>query len=76
MIAIGKLPGYRIDDPDAQLSLVYPNRQYVPAGTRSFVEHALEHFGVQVQAARERTSYDFLRPPRGPDRADIVTGLQ
>ena len=68
------LPGYRIDDPDAQLSLVYPNRQYVPARTRSFVEHALEHFGVQ--AAGERTSYDFLRSPRGPDRADIVTGLQ
>ncbi|WP_455732681.1 LysR substrate-binding domain-containing protein, partial [Burkholderia stabilis] len=68
------LPTYRIDDPDTQLSLVYPNRQYVPARTRSFVEHALDHFGAQ--AARERADYSFLRQPRGPERADIVTGLQ
>ncbi len=65
------LPAYRIDDPDAQLSLVYPNRQYVPARTRSFIEHALEHFGVQ--AAREATGYSFLRTP---DRVDLVTGRQ
>ncbi|MGS0896284.1 LysR family transcriptional regulator [Burkholderia stagnalis] len=68
------LPGYRIDDPDAQLSLVYPNRQFVPARTRSFVEHALDHFGAQ--AARERPDYGFLRPPRAPERSDLLTGLQ
>ncbi|HGL4260074.1 LysR family transcriptional regulator [Burkholderia dolosa] len=68
------LPAYRIDDPDAQLSLVYPNRQFVPARTRSFVEHALEHFGAH--AARERSDYGFLRQPRTPGHADIVTGLQ
>ncbi|AOI91359.1 LysR family transcriptional regulator [Burkholderia pseudomultivorans] len=67
------LPTYRIDDPDAQLSLVYPNRQFVPARTRSFVEHALEHFGTPTQ--RERADYGFLRPARG-ERPDIVTGLQ
>ncbi|HDR8860109.1 LysR family transcriptional regulator [Burkholderia territorii] len=65
------LPTFRIDDPDAQLSVVYPNRQYVPARTRSFVEHVLEHFGAQT--ARERAGYGFLR---SPDRADIVTGRQ
>lgn len=68
------LPGYRIDDPDAQLSLVYPNRQFVPARTRGFVEHALEHFSTQ--AARSHASYAFLRDTRAPDRPDIVTGLQ
>lgn len=68
------MAGYRIDDPDTQLSLVYPNRQYVPARTRSFVEHALDHFSAQP--AREHTDYGFLRPSRGPDRSDIVTGLQ
>ncbi|KVT99326.1 LysR family transcriptional regulator [Burkholderia ubonensis] len=68
------LPGYRIDDPDAQLSLVYPNRQFVPARTRSFVEHALDHFSTQ--AARTHASYVFLRDPRAQERSDIVTGLQ
>ncbi|MGU7782385.1 LysR family transcriptional regulator [Burkholderia sp. PU8-34] len=68
------LPGYRIDDPDAQLSLVYPNRQFVPARTRSFVEHALDHFGTQ--AARTHAGYAFLHESRAPDRANIVTGLQ
>jgi DNA-binding transcriptional LysR family regulator len=40
------LAGYRIDDPDAQRALVYPNRQYVPARTRSFVDYTLAHFGA------------------------------
>ncbi|MCA8112644.1 hypothetical protein [Burkholderia cepacia] len=44
------------------------------AEQQSFVEHALDHFSAQP--ARERTDYGFLRPPRGPDRSDIVTGLQ
>lgn len=57
-----------------QTMRVYPNRQYVPARTRSFVEHALDHFSEQT--ARERKDYGFLRPSRGPDRSDIVTGLQ
>jgi hypothetical protein len=36
---------HRVDDPDLKVSLIYPNRQFLPAKTRSFVEHTLEHFG-------------------------------
>jgi DNA-binding transcriptional LysR family regulator len=68
------LPGYRIEDPDAQLSLVYPNRQFVPARTRSFVEHALDHYSAR--ASRPAPGYAFLREPRAADRPDIMTGLQ
>jgi len=35
---------HRVDDPDLKVSIVYPNRQFLPARTRSFVEHTLEHF--------------------------------
>ena len=38
------LPDYEIDDPDSRMCIVYSNRQYVPAKTRSFVDYALEHF--------------------------------
>jgi DNA-binding transcriptional LysR family regulator len=68
------LAGYRIDDPDAELSLVYPNRQFVPARTRSFVEHALDHFGTQ--AACTTDGYPFLHEPRAADRPDVVASLQ
>lgn len=68
------LPGYRIDDPDARLSLVYPNRQFVPARTRSFVEHALDHFSAT--AAQSAAGFTFLHEPRSADRPDIAAGLQ
>lgn len=35
---------HRVDDPDLNVSLIYPNRQFLPAKTRAFVDHALEHF--------------------------------
>ena len=35
---------HRVDDPDLTVSLIYPNRQFLPAKTRAFVDHALEHF--------------------------------
>lgn len=38
------LPAYEIDDPEAQLSIVYPGRQYLPAKTLRFVDYAVEHF--------------------------------
>ncbi|RAC91799.1 LysR family transcriptional regulator [Burkholderia multivorans] len=68
------LPGYRIDDPHTQLSLVYPNRQFVPARTRSFVEHAIEHFSTLAQP--ERAGYGFLRAAHASAHADGVPGLQ
>ncbi|MBI0326168.1 MULTISPECIES: LysR family transcriptional regulator [Burkholderia] len=65
------LADYRIDDPDAQLAVVYPNRQFVPARTRSFVEHALYHFG-----ARSNGRYGYVHDTLG-EHADVVTtGLQ
>ncbi|MDE1141972.1 MAG: LysR family transcriptional regulator [Paraburkholderia tropica] len=38
------LPDYEIDAPEARMSIVYPSRQYLPAKTRRFVDHAVEHF--------------------------------
>jgi hypothetical protein len=39
---------HRVDDPDVKVSIVYPNRQFLPAKTRTFVDHTLEHFGRTV----------------------------
>jgi DNA-binding transcriptional LysR family regulator len=36
---------YVIDAPEARVSIVYPERQYLPAKTRSFIDYTLEHFG-------------------------------
>lgn len=44
------LSDYEIDDPEAQMSIVYPRRQYLPARTRRFVDYAVEHF-ENVRAA-------------------------
>lgn len=64
------LADYRIDDADSQLAVVYPNRQFVPARTRSFVEHALYHFGP-----RSNGRYGYVHDAVG-ERGDVVTGLQ
>jgi DNA-binding transcriptional LysR family regulator len=39
------LADHQVDDPDVNVSIIYPNRQFLPAKTRSFVEHTLAHFG-------------------------------
>jgi DNA-binding transcriptional LysR family regulator len=44
------LPDFEIEDPDAQLSIVYPGRRHLPAKTRHFVDYALAHF-AKVQPA-------------------------
>jgi DNA-binding transcriptional LysR family regulator len=44
------LPEYEIDDPQAQMSIVYPSRQYLPAKTRRFVDYTVEHFGTAGSA--------------------------
>jgi len=38
------LPEYEIDAPEGHMSIVYPNRQYLPAKTLRFVDYAIEHF--------------------------------
>ncbi|HKT99894.1 MAG TPA: LysR family transcriptional regulator [Paraburkholderia sp.] len=38
------LPEYEIDDPEAHMSIAYPNRQYLPAKTLRFIDYAVEHF--------------------------------
>ncbi|WDD96498.1 LysR family transcriptional regulator [Burkholderia sp. FERM BP-3421] len=65
---------FRVDDPDTQLSIVYPNRQFLPARTRSFVEHALYHFGGQKLEANGH--FAFMRESGAVERPEIVTGLQ
>jgi DNA-binding transcriptional LysR family regulator len=34
-----------VDAPDAKVSIIYPERQFLPAKTRSFIDYTLEHFG-------------------------------
>lgn len=45
------LPDYQVENPDAQLSIVYPGRRHLPAKTRHFVDYALEHFALAQPAA-------------------------
>jgi DNA-binding transcriptional LysR family regulator len=47
---------HRVDDPDLTVSLIYPNRQFLPAKTRAFVEHALEHFRSGLEQPRAAPS--------------------
>jgi DNA-binding transcriptional LysR family regulator len=47
---------HRVDDPDLKVSILYPNRQFLPARTRSFVEHTLVHFN--------HAAYDVSYAPR------------
>lgn len=44
------LPDYEVDDAEARMSIVYPRRQYLPAKTRRFVDHALEYFAHRCEA--------------------------
>lgn len=44
---------HRVDDPDLRISIIYPNRQFLPAKTRSFVDHTLKHFGLGAAAAAD-----------------------
>ncbi|MEW6341596.1 MAG: LysR family transcriptional regulator [Paraburkholderia sp.] len=37
------LPAYSIEGDEFKVSLVYPNRQYLPTKTRSFIDYAVEH---------------------------------
>lgn len=73
------LPEYEIDDPEAHMSIVYPNRQYLPAKTLRFVDYAVEHFqhacddsvGKMTAApaaalAASAVSAGALRPMSGP----------
>ncbi|WP_179401984.1 LysR family transcriptional regulator [Burkholderia guangdongensis] len=68
------LAGYRADDPDARRTLVYPDRQFVPARTRSFVEYALAHFGRRAGRDDERHAPPDRTAPA--ERADTAPNLQ
>lgn len=50
----------RVDDPDLTVSLIYPNRQFLPAKTRAFVDHALEHFRLGLGQAHAVPSLDEI----------------
>ena len=47
------LEDHRVDDPDVKVSTIYPNRQFLPAKTRTFVDHTLGHFGRTVSSASD-----------------------
>ncbi|MBN3852609.1 LysR family transcriptional regulator [Paraburkholderia sp. Ac-20340] len=38
------LPEYEIEDAQANMAIVYPRRQYLPAKTLRFVDYTVEHF--------------------------------
>ncbi|MFX1695439.1 hypothetical protein [Paraburkholderia sp. A1RO-1] len=68
------LPETEIDDPEANMSIVYPNRQYLPAKTLRFVDYAIEHFqragdasgrNTVTPAALPASSHAALRPVNG-----------
>ncbi|WP_213297398.1 LysR family transcriptional regulator [Paraburkholderia sacchari] len=68
------LPEYEIDDPEANMSIVYPNRQYLPAKTLRFVDYAVEHFqresdtpgrSTVTPAALPASGHAALRPVNG-----------
>lgn len=52
------LPDYEIEDHDARLSIVYPGRRHLPAKTRRFIDHALEHFALKQSAAAARSTHE------------------
>ncbi len=66
---------YRIDNPDTRLSIVYPNRQFLPARTRSFVEHALDHFDKVENLITESFSFP-LKVKDTAKHLDSVTAFQ
>lgn len=48
---------HMVDDPDLRVSIIYPNRQFLPAKTRSFVDHTLEHFGRDRSGTMAATAH-------------------
>jgi len=50
------LQSHQIDDPEENVSIIYPRRQYLPAKTSAFIDYTLEYFNrgkppVPVSAA-------------------------
>lgn len=39
------MPGYTVDESRTKVSIVYPRRRHLPAKTRAFIDHTLEHAG-------------------------------
>ena len=65
---------HRVDDPDLSVSLIYPNRQFLPAKTRAFVDHALEHFRLGlVQARGEHSLGELATQISAPTAASTAT---
>lgn len=56
---------YTVGDRDVKVSIVYPNRQFLPAKTCTFVEHAVEHFG---RTASGESDTPTLAPVQTPPR--------
>jgi DNA-binding transcriptional LysR family regulator len=63
---------HRVDDPDLTVSLIYPNRQFLPAKTRAFVDHALEHFRAGLGQACDMHSLDDLAAQVSSTQASAV----
>jgi DNA-binding transcriptional LysR family regulator len=63
------LPEYEIEDAQANMAIVYPRRQYLPAKTLRFVDYAIEHFAqagddkpASADAARTAPAVAVRRP--------------
>ncbi|TKC91140.1 LysR family transcriptional regulator [Trinickia terrae] len=54
---------YEIDAPEAKVSIVYPERQFLPAKTRSFIDFTLEHFGHGEAVDPQRASTARMAAP-------------
>ena len=65
---------HRVDDPDVKLSIIYPNRQFLPVKTRTFVEHALEHFGHSVSGVDDAPMPEAAQAPP-PLAGEMSTSL-
>ncbi|MGF6726320.1 DNA-binding transcriptional LysR family regulator [Paraburkholderia sp. GAS41] len=67
---------YRVDDPDVKVSIVYPNRQFLPAKTRTFVEHTIEHFGrtLSGEDQGQDNGAGDVRMPAGMQTPPLLAG--
>ena len=68
------LSEYEIDDPEAHLSIVYPNRQYLPAKTLRFVDYTVEHFQHAGDGASGTTAPPAAAPAASPAGRRPITG--